>query len=478
MSTALSRVLPRWRPFIRVKKVKDQGSRKTRKLNLDQLVGNTVPILLVGYVISFGIYQLHGVHFDFSVGYLTILLPLWLIDGMRGSYEVFLRRYYHASPEELDKVTVVVACKDGEAVIGETLNELLRRFRRKQIIVSSNGSTDRTCEIVKELGAVCLEVKEPIGKVRAINYALDYVKTPYVLLLDDDTLIGDAIIPTGLLERGYAAVAFRVFVRKSTWVTQFQDYEYRKSSDIGKLRHNKRATVQNVSGAIGLFGLEELKRQVKLHTGEFSGEDLQRTLLVHLADKRKGVVLANSIVYTAPPDTLKQLYKQRVFGWFPGLYANFFNYLKVAFKKDTPLALREDSLYNCILVMLFDITRLLALPVAIFYPWYFVIMYVAYVVLETVTYVNRRHLNVPYWVVLFYPFYGMFGLLTRLGAFGTFLYRRIAVKLSRFDFLDDYRRAPGSIKIVSSIVVIVLIAAVFVLNLLYRYSSIFTNAHP
>lgn len=447
------------------------------ELNLDQLAGNVMPFMLIGYTIAFGMLRLHGLHFSISLGYLIILLPLWLVDGFRGSYETFLKRQYRVGHEELDKVTVVIACKDGEDVIGVTLRNLRRRFRGRQIMVVSNGSTDRTCQIVREYGAVCLDVKEPLGKVRAINYALHRVQTPYVLLLDDDTVINDALLPTSLLDRGYGAVAFRVYVKKSTWITQLQSYEYRKGSDVGKRRHNKAATVQNVSGAIGLFRLSELRRQVRLHTGEFSGEDLQRTLLVHLAAERQGVVLASSIVYTTPPETFMQLYQQRVFRWFPGLYANFTNYIRLGFKKHIPLAQREDAFYNSFLVLILDILRFLSLPVAIFYPWYFVIMYVGYVLLETITYLRHHDKETPYWVVLSYPLYGIFGLFVRLGAFATFIYRRLVVKIGRFNFLDDFRQARLAVKLLGVLLAVMPFTAMFILNVLFGYSSFFTNPH-
>jgi glycosyltransferase involved in cell wall biosynthesis len=447
------------------------------KLNLDQLAGNMMPFILITYTIGFGIIQLHGFQLSFYPEYLIILLPLWLIDGMRGLYETFLHRNYRADHEELGKLSIVIACKDGESVIGETLKDLRQRFSGQRIIVVSNGSTDRTCEIVREHGAVCLEIKAPLGKVRSINYALDYVQTPYVLLLDDDTTIGNAVLPTGLLDQGYGAVAFRVYVKRSTWITQFQAYEYLKSSDSSKRRHNKAATVQNVSGAIGMFRLSELVRQIELHTGEFSGEDLQRTLLVHLAAKRKGVVLAHSIVYTTPPNTFMQLYRQRVFGWFPGLYSNFKNYIRLGLRKHVPLAQREDAFYNSVLVILFDAVRLLTLPIAIFYPWYFIIMYAAYVLIETITYLRHDNKDIPYWVVLFYPFYGLFGLFVRFGAFATFLYRRIVAKIGRLIFLDDFRQARPAVKLLGVGVTILPIIALFILNIFFNYSVILTSPH-
>jgi cellulose synthase/poly-beta-1,6-N-acetylglucosamine synthase-like glycosyltransferase len=400
---------------------------------------------------------------------------------MRGTLDMAFARQYMLAHEDLSKVTVVIACKDGEDVIGNTIKDLKTKFRPRQIVVVSNGSTDRTCDIVREEDAICVNIKKPIGKVRAINFAIPYVRTPYVLLLDDDTLLKGALVPTELLDKGYAGVAFRVHVKKSStarnnWVSEIQAHEYRKSSDIGKRRHNKHAAVQNISGAVGLYTRKELLRQIQLHTGEFSGEDLQRTLLLHLAadPDNKGVVLSDSIVYTEAPASFSTLYRQRVYGWFPGQYANFTNYLRILFSRHAPLGLREDAFYNIFLVMFMDIIRVLALPIMIFYPWYFVVMYVAYIFFETLAWFKNGH-SEPYWVVLVYPFYGVFGLLTRVGAFATFWYRRLVAKLSHSRYFDDYRQASKPTKLASACIVTLFFGATLGLNIQHNFSREFTD---
>jgi len=445
--------------------------------NVDLWVGSSTLLILLVYVVVYGVVRLHGfVLGHLNAGYVIIIVPIWLIDGMRSLLDMALAKDYKLAREDLSKVTVVIACKDGEDVIGQTLEDLKQRFSPGQIIVASNGSSDRTCDIVRTHGAVCIEIKQPIGKVRAINAVLRYVTTPYVLLLDDDTLIGRARIPTGLLEQGYAGVAFRLHIKTSTWLSFLQAHEYRKSSDIGKRRHNKGGAVQNISGAVGLFTRQELVRQVRHHSGEFSGEDLQRTMLLHMADDpdHQGVVLADSIVLTEPPTTVWLLYKQRVFGWFPGQYANIRNYFRVMLHRRVPFGLREDAFYNVFLVIFMDVIRILALPIIVFYPWYFVVMYVVYCGLETVAYFKNRRAE-PYWVVLAYPFYGLFGLATRFGAFAVFLYRRVVAKLCRMSFLDDYRRAPYGAKVAGFGCVLVILSSVLALNIIFNYSRIFTN---
>lgn len=443
------------------------------KLNLDQLAGNVALSATILYVGLYGYVQVGGFVLDVNWGYLSILLPILLFDGAKSTIEMFMRSSFAEGDEDISKVTAVIACKNGETIIGKTIKSALHTFPPHQIIVAANGCSDRTVEVARSFGVICEELG-PIGKVRAINEVLHLVKTPYVLLLDDDTLLKDAKIPTSILDNGYNAVAFRVFVKKTTWVSYFQMHEYRKSMDISKSFHSRHGSVQNVSGAIGLFTLAELLRQIKLHTGEFSGEDLQRTLLAHMANGSKGVVLSDSIVVTEGPATLKDLYKQRVFGWFPGLYANMGLFIKLMFRKKVPRPLRVDAFYSCFVVTALDIIRVLALPVMIFYPGYFAVTYVVYVSLELVPYFKNGRRE-PLWVILLYPLYGIFNLLTRICALVVFIYRRLVARAARLAFFDDYREAPGPVKTISSTVVVALFSSLLALNLTYNYSAIFTN---
>jgi cellulose synthase/poly-beta-1,6-N-acetylglucosamine synthase-like glycosyltransferase len=319
-------------------------------------------------------------------------------------------------------------------------------------------------------GVRLIESKEPIGKVSAINVALAEVATPYCLIMDDDVLIGGATFPTDPLGEIYGGIAFRVLPKKTNWVTLIQAHEYRKSMDIGKVFHNARATVQNISGAIGLFKTGELKRQIEIHTGEFCGEDLQRTLLIHLAADNRGVVIVDSLVETEVPDTLPSLFKQRVYGWNPGMYSNFLNYLRLLTRKNIPWTLKYDAFYNAVLVTLADPLRVVALPVLIFNPAIALVIYATYVFLESIPYLALKRKE-PYWVVPVFPLYGIFNFVGRITAFAVFAYRRFAVMFARQDKPDDYRHAPLMHKF-SGVIASQMLSLLLMLGMLASY---FTN---
>lgn len=409
------------------------------KLFNEKWVARSILLLIVIYIIVYGIYISNGFHFDnFDPIYLTILPLLFIVDGFKSISETLLKKIQYDGKENLEDISVIIPTYNGEHSLPIVLKDLLQRFKPENIIVSSNGSTDKTCDIARQFGVRLIDNKNPIGKVQAINAALEIVETPYVLTLDDDTLIGDIKLPSSLLEDKFDAIAFVVVPKPGNWITKIQAHEYKKSMEIGKVFHNQYASVQNISGAIGLFKTSELKRQVSIHTGEFSGEDLQRTLLIHLNKDSKGVVIQDSPVYTIVPDTITSLFNQRVYGWYPGFFANLNLYLRILFSKHTPITLKYDAVYNVFLVSLFDVFRFVALPVIIFYPGYFIVMYSVYVLLEAIAHYHIK-IKEPFWVILIYPFFGIFGFITRVCAFFVFLYRRAVVFLKNIDFKDGYK---------------------------------------
>ena len=133
------------------------------------------------------------------------------------------------------KLTILIACYNGQNVIEETISHALKQVPADQIIIASDGSTDKTVKIAESYGVRVLDYKENLKKAFTINRAIHEVKTPYVLFLDDDTLVGEMLIPTSLLDEGYDAVAFNMLpVKTNKLINKYQMFEYRKSMILGK----------------------------------------------------------------------------------------------------------------------------------------------------------------------------------------------------------------------------------------------------
>ena len=102
-----------------------------------------------------------------------------------------------------EPLTILVAARDEEAAIGETVTSLRRRFPDAEVIVADDGSRDDTADVAERAGAIVLRLPRR-GKGQALS-AAERAAPPGRLLLCDADLVGDL---SGLLEaRGDVVIA-------------------------------------------------------------------------------------------------------------------------------------------------------------------------------------------------------------------------------------------------------------------------------
>src|SRR5574341_1439060 len=273
--------------------------------------------------------------------YVYILGLFLLVDAHKVFVEIWNRPVRRSFTSEMDKVTALVPTHNGRQVIRETLKDLLRAgLPPDRILVIDDGSTDGTHAVLEELKIRFYRIPN-MGKVSAINFGIHRVNTPYVLLLDDDTRIGDAKIPTSLLDH-FDAAAFNVVPDRrdrhgpkgSGLISCLQRYEYCKSMEIGRRFQDGTASISCVSGAIGLFKKDRLQAFHHKHTGVFQGEDLQRTIIELMNEGN--VVFVDEIVWTVVPDRVGALARQRMLYWYPAHYHLFASYLRLLVARTSP----------------------------------------------------------------------------------------------------------------------------------------------
>ena len=88
-----------------------------------------------------------------------------------------------------DPLTILVAARDEEAAIGQTVATLRRDFPDAEVIVADDGSRDRTAELAEAAGAIVLRLPRR-GKGQALS-AAERAAPPGRLLLCDADLAGD-----------------------------------------------------------------------------------------------------------------------------------------------------------------------------------------------------------------------------------------------------------------------------------------------
>ena len=345
-----------------------------------------------------------------------LLYVSMITDGLILLVHLPRRQSHHENALfDSNKVTVLIACYNGEAVIGETISNALKKVDKDHILVASDGSKDKTVEIAQSYGVTVLDFQENMQKAHTISRAIHHVKTPYVLILDDDTHIDQMFIPTSLLDEGYDAVAFAILPEQTgTLANKFQTFEYRRSMFIGKSLRGNVGAVGNVSGAIGLFHTQDLVEQDGHHSGQWGGEDQQRTMLVHLKRKHKGVTFFNSVVTTKAPDSFKALTKQRTKIWNRACHELFWLNFKVAFTPNSHYLLKLNRAYY-LYVLLTDPIRILMLWSLLLYPINILVNYVFYLLLNLVYWFKLGRAD-SLWVVALYPIYSKYNTICRFYA--------------------------------------------------------------
>ena len=348
--------------------------------------------------------------------YFYIIALFLIVDALKVMVEIWNRPVRRSFTSDLSKVTALVPTHNGQGVLRETLQDLLKAgLPPDRILVIDDGSTDGTPQTISELQVRTYRIPN-MGKVSAVNFGIHRVTTPYVLLLDDDTRIGAAKIPTSLLET-YDAVAFNVMPdrrdrygpRGSGLLACLQRYEYRKSMEIGRRFQDATASISCISGAIGLFKRERLQNFHHKHTGVFQGEDLQRTIIELLNDGN--VVFADEPVWTVVPDKMADLARQRLTGWYPAHYHMFASYWRLLFRRPAPWRLRHEMAYN-IFVVLSEPFRFWSLALIFWHQLWteLGLLYVLYLLLETYPFVviEREFDTGKKWAVwLLYPAFGL-----------------------------------------------------------------------
>jgi len=108
------------------------------------------------------------------------------------------------TPDELPSVSIIIAAYNEEKVIARRIKNLLEQDYPKEkmeIIVASDGSTDRTVGIAKQyekFGVKVLDFKENRGKASVHNDAVDVAKGQILLFTDAETIFEKDFVKNGV----------------------------------------------------------------------------------------------------------------------------------------------------------------------------------------------------------------------------------------------------------------------------------------
>lgn len=224
--------------------------------------------------------------------------------------------------KSINEITIIIACHNEEKRIADTLSYIPKQdFNGAvKIIVVDNASTDNTFKVAKhegiKLGLDILVIMEKNpGKHNALNTALKYVETNYLITLDADTILHKSALKH-LISRmesspsDVCAVAGTVLTRNSRYnfLTKLQEWDYFLGiASIKRLQ----GLYQGTLVAQGAFSLYETSI-IKNINGwpDAIGEDIVLTWNI-LNNNKKVFFEPLSVAFTDVPTSLKHLTRQR-----------------------------------------------------------------------------------------------------------------------------------------------------------------------
>ena len=275
-------------------------------------------------------------------------------------------------------VSVLIPCFNEEKVIvGSVARILASGWKRLEVIVLDDGSSDATSEVVEKAYAteprVTLLRFPNAGKAAALNRGLSIAKGDVVVALDADTLFPDDTI--GRLVRWFAdeevgAVAGNALVgNRLNLITRWQALEYVTAQNLERRALAALGAVTVVPGAVGAW-----RRSALAQLGGFPGETLAEDQDLTIAVQRAGWRVEfdpSARAYTEAPDSLRGLLKQR-FRWSFGTLQCIWKHREATFSPKHPtlgfVALPQIWLFQIFLALaapLVDLAVLYSIAAAI-----------------------------------------------------------------------------------------------------------------
>ncbi|ADP77753.1 glycosyl transferase family 2 [Methanothermus fervidus DSM 2088] len=221
--------------------------------------------------------------------------------------------------EEWPPVTILIPCFNEENSIELTATALqFLDYPKYEVIFVDDASTDKTPEKIEEFvknneNFYLLRLQENQGKANALNIALRFVSTPYVVVIDADTILHPsalkALISHFTNEKIGAVTANPIVFNRKSFLGKLQTIEF--TSIIGLIKMSQRifGRIFSVSGCAAAY-----RTDVLIDVGGFSPysatEDIDVTWKIQRL-KMEVVFEPDAIVFIHAPENFKDYWNQR-----------------------------------------------------------------------------------------------------------------------------------------------------------------------
>jgi cellulose synthase/poly-beta-1,6-N-acetylglucosamine synthase-like glycosyltransferase/peptidoglycan/xylan/chitin deacetylase (PgdA/CDA1 family) len=317
----------------------------------------------------------------------------------------------------MDGVSILIPAYNESANIVATIQSIANNTHpEKEIIVIDDGSTDDTCEKVRELQStlkenIILIQQENAGKASALNNGLSHATYGVAVAIDGDTIVDRyaiAELAKHFHNSSVGAVAGKVHpILGEKLLTMFQGIEYITSQNIEKTAFSSIEGVSIVPGAIGAWRVQSV-REIGGYSDATLVEDQDLSLAMHKNNMRI-IYEPKAIAYTEVPTTNRDFIKQR-FRWIFGTVQCVWKYKTSLFSPTSFslgwIILPNSIIFSAILPIVWPMIDTLVVVALIRGEWYGILYaYVPFLLID-ITYTSLALLSEKgHWkLILFVPF--------------------------------------------------------------------------
>ncbi|MVT08093.1 glycosyltransferase family 2 protein [Chitinophaga tropicalis] len=331
------------------------------------------------------------------------------------------------------EVTLMVAAYNEEAFIREKIANTLSLdypADKVQIIFVTDGSSDNTNNIIKEYPRITLLYEaERRGKTMAVNRAMKYVKSPFVVFCDANTLLNKDVLNRLLIHfrdpaTGAVAGEKKILVPGDAAAEGAGEGMYWKYESLLKKWD---AELYSVMGAAGeLFAIRtELYEDIPADT-------ILDDFMISFGINKKGYRVAyapDAYAMETPSASLEDEYKRKVrisAGGFQSMsrllgLLNIFRYPRITWQYVSHRVLRWTAAPLCLLLLIITNILLCVFNGATVY-WYILIMQVVFYIMALAGYIQAVQQKKSR--LLYIPFYFTFMNIAVYKGFARFLKKK------------------------------------------------------